>query len=114
MGAARAALHLAPTRACAKEAVMRFVSRVCQVLPVAIVALAQGAAPAVADDAAAHHRPVLHGGTVFPGDRAPRGAQATAVGGARVVGVGPSPPLLAAAPAGTTRIDLGGRLVIPG
>src|SRR3954463_3891843 len=114
MGAARTALHLAPTRACAKEAVMRFVSRVCQLLPGAIVALAPGAAPAVADDAAAPHRTVLHGGTVFTGDPAAPWAQAIAVEGDRVVAVGTSAALLAAAPAGATRIDLGGRLVIPG
>jgi predicted amidohydrolase YtcJ len=94
---------------------MRFLSRVCQLLPLAIVAMARSAAPAAAEDtAAAPHRTVLHGGTVFTGDPAMPWAQAIAIEGDRVVAVGTSAGMLAAAPAGATRIDLGGRLVIPG
>lgn len=94
---------------------MRSVSRVCHLLPIAIAAMAQGAPLAVADDAAVvPHRTVLHGGSVFTGDPAAPWAQAIAIEGDRVVATGTSAALLAAAPAGTTRIDLGGRLVIPG
>jgi predicted amidohydrolase YtcJ len=64
---------------------------------------------------AAHAAPrtVLHGGMIFTGDPSAPWAQAIAIEGDRVVAVGSTAAVLAAS-GHATRIDLGGRLVIPG
>jgi predicted amidohydrolase YtcJ len=83
-------------------------SRGCQFL--LIVCLAAGS---FATAHAAPPRTVLHGGTIFTGDPAAPWAQAIAIEGDRVVAVGSSADVLAQS-GHAMRIDLGGRLVIPG
>src|SRR5712692_5487594 len=57
---------------------------------------------------------VLLGGKVFTADPARRYAQALAITGDRVVAVGTTNDIAAMADAHTRRIDLAGRVVIPG
>jgi predicted amidohydrolase YtcJ len=57
---------------------------------------------------------VLHGGKVITLDRGSRIAQALAVRGDRITGVGDSDSLLAQAAPGTRTVDLHGRAVVPG
>jgi predicted amidohydrolase YtcJ len=57
---------------------------------------------------------VLHGGRILTLDRGSTVAQALAVAGDRVLAVGRDADVLALAPAGTRRIDLRGRTVVPG
>ncbi|MFO0759059.1 MAG: amidohydrolase family protein [Byssovorax sp.] len=57
---------------------------------------------------------VFHGGTVFTSDDAHPYAQAVAIRGDRVVEVGSDAEVLAHAGPHATRIDLGGRALIPG
>src|SRR5947207_6026578 len=57
---------------------------------------------------------VLVNGRVFTGDGARPYVEALAIRGDRIVAAGTSTIVEALAGAGTTRIDLGGRLVIPG
>ena len=84
---------------------MKSLSHVCHS---AIVWMAVSVVPVHAAPA----RTVLHNGSVFTGDPAAPWAEAIAIEGDHIVAVGRSAALLAQ-PA-TTRIDLGGRLVIPG
>ena len=84
---------------------MKSLSRVCHS---AIVWMAASVMPVHA----APVRTVLHHGAVFTGDPAAPWAEAVAFEGDHIVAVGNSAALLAQP--GTTRIDLGGRLVIPG
>src|SRR5262245_12508163 len=90
---------------------MRAVFRAWHVIPIASIAamfLTAGVA------AAAPPRTVLFGGTVFTGDPSAPWAHAIAIEGDRVVAVGNDADLLGNLPAGSVRIDLGGRLVVPG
>src|SRR6266508_4534953 len=57
---------------------------------------------------------LLHGGRVITLDSGSRVAEAVAVRGDRIVGVGPSASLLADAGPQTRRVDLAGRAVLPG
>jgi len=57
---------------------------------------------------------VLLSGKVFTGDSASRYAQAVAIAGDRVLAVGATNEIAAMADAHTRRIDLAGRVVIPG
>jgi predicted amidohydrolase YtcJ len=57
---------------------------------------------------------VLHGGKVFTADDARPWAEAVAIGGERILAVGTDAEVLALAGEATERIDLGGRVVIPG
>lgn len=57
---------------------------------------------------------VFHNAIVFTADPARPRAQALAVAGDRIVAVGTDAEMLALAGPGTERIDLGGRLVVPG
>lgn len=74
----------------------------------AVVCTAIAVLPAHATPA----RTVLHNGAIFTGDPAAPWADAVAFEGDRIVAVGRGAAVLGDAPA--TRIDLGGRLVIPG
>jgi hypothetical protein len=71
---------------------------------VSLLAGAAGAAP----------RTIFHGGAVFTSDPATPWAQAIAVEGDHVVAVGSDAEVLAGANDSTTRIDLGGRVLVPG
>jgi predicted amidohydrolase YtcJ len=81
-----------------------------------VMSIAAGTAIILFTGAAAAEpaRTVLHGGSVYTGDPAAPWAEAIAIEGDRVVAVGTSASLLAGESARTTRIDLQGRLVIPG
>jgi predicted amidohydrolase YtcJ len=57
---------------------------------------------------------VLHGGKVFTADDAKPWAEAIAIAGDRILAVGADAEVLAFAGEGTERIDLAGRVVIPG
>lgn len=63
---------------------------------------------------AAPSRTVLHGGSVFTGDPSSPWVHAITIEGDRIVAVGSDVALLAHAGPHTTRIDLRGRLVVPG
>jgi predicted amidohydrolase YtcJ len=104
----RVAHRIFPLRAllCAEDNVMKSLSHVCHS---AIVWIAVSIVPVHAAPA----RTVLHHGSVFTGDPAAPWAEAIAFEGDHIVAVGSSAALLAH-PGPTTRIDLGGRLVIPG
>jgi predicted amidohydrolase YtcJ len=90
---------------------MRAVFRACHLIPIVPIAamlLTVGTA------AAAPPRTVLHGGRVFTGDPTSPWAHAIAIEGDHIVAVGSDAELLGNLPPGAVRIDLGGRLVIPG
>ena len=57
---------------------------------------------------------VLHGGKVFTADQAQPWAEAIAIAGDRILAVGADAEVLALAGDATERIDLGGRVVVPG
>lgn len=57
---------------------------------------------------------VLHGGSVWTGDSAQPSATAVAMSNGRITAVGGDEEVLARAPRGARRLDLGGRLVCPG
>lgn len=81
-----------------------------------VMSIASGTAIALFAGAAAAQpaRTVLHSGSIYTGDPAAPWAEAIAIEGDRVVAVGESASLLAGQTARTTRIDLEGRLVVPG
>ena len=83
-------------------------SRSCQFPLIVFLAMSRFATAAPAAP-----RTVLHGGTIFTGDPSAPWAQAIAIEGDRVVAVGSTAAVLAES-GHATRIDLGGRLVIPG
>jgi predicted amidohydrolase YtcJ len=72
------------------------------------------AAALAARTADAGSRTVLYGGSVYTGVPSSPWAQAVAIEGNRIVEVGSDAELLGHAAPGTTRIALGGRVVIPG
>jgi predicted amidohydrolase YtcJ len=57
---------------------------------------------------------VLHGGAVWTGDPAQPSATAVATSNGRITAVGSDDEVLARAPRGARRLDLGGRLLVPG
>jgi predicted amidohydrolase YtcJ len=57
---------------------------------------------------------VLYNGDIFTGDPSQPHAQAISIVGDHITAVGTTADVLAAAPPGATKIDLGGRVVIPG
>jgi len=91
---------------------MRFRSRPCHrhapIMLLAALAASAGAAHA------APPRTLLHGGAVFTGDPGRPWAQAILIEGDHVAAVGSDAELLGHAGPHTARIDLGGRLVVPG
>jgi predicted amidohydrolase YtcJ len=90
---------------------MSFASRVChRLLGIAPILLVLSTAPA----RAAPDRTLLYGGSVFTGDPATPWAQAILVEDGRVAAVGSDAELLGHLKPHTARIDLGGRLVVPG
>jgi len=95
---------------------MQLVSCFCRgvISAAAAAALALGAAGARAEPAPlAPTRTLLHGGQIFTGDPAAPWAEAILLEGDRIVRVGSDAALDRGAPR-TTRVDLGGRLVVPG
>lgn len=93
---------------------MQFVSRFCRGVISAAVALAIGTTGARAEPVArVPTRTLLHGGQIFTGDPAAPWAEAILLEGDRIIAVGGDAALDRAAPR-ATRIDLGGRLVVPG
>jgi predicted amidohydrolase YtcJ len=90
---------------------MSFASRVChRLVSLAPILLVLSAASA----GAAPDRTLLYGGSVFTGDPATPWAQAILVEDGRVAAVGSNAELLGHLKPRTARIDLGGRLVVPG
>ena len=89
---------------------MSLMSRLCLALvaPLAAIVLSTGVARAAPD------RTLLYGGSVFTGDPSAPWAQAILVEDDRVVAVGSSAELLGQLKPRSHRIDLGGRLVVPG
>jgi predicted amidohydrolase YtcJ len=57
---------------------------------------------------------ILHNARIYTQDAAQPWAQAVAVGDGRILAVGADADVLALAGAGTERIDLGGKLMLPG
>ncbi|HYW08565.1 MAG TPA: amidohydrolase [Longimicrobium sp.] len=72
------------------------------------------ALPAAAQSPAAAPELILTGGKVFTADSTRPWAEAIAISGDRIVAVGTSAEIERRAGRGTRRIDLGGRVVIPG
>jgi hypothetical protein len=90
---------------------MRTLLMLCCLLP-ALSSQAGSSAPGAAHSQAADV--LLVNGTVFIGDPAQPAADAIAIRGERIIAVGNEAALAAHVHAGTTRIDLGGRRVVPG
>jgi predicted amidohydrolase YtcJ len=95
---------------------LRLVSSVASIAVVVLTAAGYAAptAPATPIASAAPARTVLYGGTVFTGDPAHPWAEAVVIEGDHIVAVGSNTLLSSHRDPRTVRIDLGGRLVVPG